>query len=571
MLPGAEHRLARPDVHEHPLVDFIEIERLRGDVLEVPVQDAGAGVDGHRGVGVERRVAPGHAAADRGPRLGLRHPEVDPVEVRVVAARDPGVAAGAQVVRELRPGVAARLVRPRRRVEAPALLPRRRVVAADEARLAREAVAAAQPLHERPAGHERPARVAEAVRVIGDGRLPDLLAGPGVEGDEARVGRGQEEPLAVDGEVAARPGVAGRVDRHPVLPDEVAGGRVEGLHDRADPGHVEHAVVGDGRGGVPAALGEGPDPGQLQVADVAAVDVGQPAVAPGLVVAPDHQPVVRIRVAQHGVGDRPIAVDGAGRGDSGLARAGGRSRGTGRGRRGPRRRGRRWDGGVRTRCRGSLRPRRIRSARQRGDGDGRARVERRLPRGRAVRLEHVGHDLDVGRIAEGARPVGRHRQPHPVEEIARGQVAPELQEARPRQRRGLEAPLQVRLVADGALARVAGAPSFGLRRGVEGGSDLLPRRHRIRRAPERGSAGQPNGREPHPIVPSSSHHAICRFPGAAQPFAGSRGTRQVPGGAAGCDRPRRRAPTSGEGGRYGFSSAARSSSRRWPARMPSML
>jgi len=268
VLAGAEDGPAPADVDEHPLVDLVEVEGLAGHVLEVPGEVPVAGPEGDGRVGVEGGVVHRHAAAPRHPRLGLGDPEVDEVEGGVVAAGDPGVAAAAQEVGHVGPGVPAGLVGPRDGIEAPQPLAGGRVVTADEAALQRVAVAAAQPLHEGAVDHHRTARVAEPFSVVGDDGVPHPLAGAGVEGDQPGVGGGHEQLVFVDGEVPAHARVAGRRHLHLVLPDKVAGGGVEGLHHRADAREEHHPVVDDRRRRVPAALVHRPDPRQLQLPDV---------------------------------------------------------------------------------------------------------------------------------------------------------------------------------------------------------------------------------------------------------------------------------------------------------------
>ena len=47
-LADVEHGLLIANVHEHPFEDLVVIERLAGNVLEVPLQLAGVGVERHR-------------------------------------------------------------------------------------------------------------------------------------------------------------------------------------------------------------------------------------------------------------------------------------------------------------------------------------------------------------------------------------------------------------------------------------------------------------------------------------------------------------------------------------------
>ena len=225
----------------------------------------------------------------------------------------------------------------------------------------------------------------------------------------------------VDGEVAARAGELARLDAHLVLPDQVAGARVEGLHDRAEAGEVEHAAVRDRRGRVPSALVHGPHPLQLQLADVVPRDRVERAVAPGLVVPPHHQPVARIGIAQSLVGDRREVLHLAR--DRHAPRHGRRRRarvGPPRPALGPR----------------GYRRRRVRlTCRHVADRDGGGGGQRLVAGGRAVRREQVCDDVEIGLLPEAARAVGGHRYPNPVEQLLRGAASPVAQEVRPRQGR----------------------------------------------------------------------------------------------------------------------------------------
>ena len=84
-------------IDQHALIHDVEVERLARRMLEVPLNPSGGRVQRQRRVGVQRVLSRRHAAARRHPRLRLRRADVEKTEVRVVAARDPGVAARAQI------------------------------------------------------------------------------------------------------------------------------------------------------------------------------------------------------------------------------------------------------------------------------------------------------------------------------------------------------------------------------------------------------------------------------------------------------------------------------------------
>ena len=204
--------------------------------------------------------------------------------------------------------------------------------------------AAASARDDLAAGHDRPRCLQRGVYgVVEDLRLPHHLAGDRVEGHQVVVAGGVEEQAVVDGDGALGGGqpahvlaeVVGQVA--PVLPDEVAGRRVDGLDDVAGVGHVEHAAVGEGRS-LLASLVQGAGPHQAQVAHVVAVDLVEGAVAPAVEGAPPHEPVFRRRVAEHGIGHRhEVGRRRLRRGGGGLDGEPEQDQGRGRGR--PHRRG----------------------------------------------------------------------------------------------------------------------------------------------------------------------------------------------------------------------------------------
>src|SRR5262249_46417046 len=134
-LADREQRLLAADIDEHALVDLVEVERLAGRMLEVPLERAGVGIQRERRARVERAVERGVAAARGHPRLRLRDAPVGRVEIGIVGPGNPRVAAGAVIVLHVAPGVGAALSSGRDRAEPPELVPVLRVVRADEALL----------------------------------------------------------------------------------------------------------------------------------------------------------------------------------------------------------------------------------------------------------------------------------------------------------------------------------------------------------------------------------------------------------------------------------------------------
>ena len=210
-LADGEERLLGADVHRHLLVDLVEIQRFAGLVLEAPDQRAGVGVEPDGGGGVLRGVEGPGAAADRHPRLGLRDAPEREVDVGVVAAGDPRLAALPHHVGQVVPGVAARLAGVGHGVELPGQRAGPGVVGADEAALGLVALAAAEALDHLALHDDRAAGVGEALVGVGDHRGPHHRAGARVEGDHLGVAGGQEDLVVVDGDVAH---AAGRRCRH---------------------------------------------------------------------------------------------------------------------------------------------------------------------------------------------------------------------------------------------------------------------------------------------------------------------------------------------------------------------
>ena len=171
-------------------------------------------------LGVQRLVESRHSAAGRHPGLGLRGSPVGEVELGIVAAGDPRLAAAAKHHRLLAPGVAAGFLRARDGVEAPLDLPGLCVERGDEAAFLLETVAAVQALNEFPFDDDGAGGRAVALGRIGEPRFPHSLARARVEGDDARVARRHEELVFEDRQVAHGPALVGT---GAILPDQFPG------------------------------------------------------------------------------------------------------------------------------------------------------------------------------------------------------------------------------------------------------------------------------------------------------------------------------------------------------------
>ena len=254
--------------------------------LEVPRQLAGCGIQRQHAVRVERVAV--RLARHAGPRLGLRGRPVGQVGLRVVAARNPGVGAGAERQRQVAPGIAPRLPGPRDGGGAPHLLSGIRIVGRDEADVVLVVLAAGHSGDDVAVHHDRAAGVAIAQAVVGDGVIPDHLAGGRVQGHDVGVGRVDEDLVAVDGDRARAHAGADRVEEvgrgielPAVLPEAVPGRRVHRLHDVAGAGDEHHAVVHERRR-LAEPLSDLPAPDELQLVDVLPADLIQRAVAPAV-------------------------------------------------------------------------------------------------------------------------------------------------------------------------------------------------------------------------------------------------------------------------------------------------
>ena len=482
-LADREDQLLAAGVDEHALVHLVEVQRLARRVLEMPRQLAVVDVERDGRGRVERGVEDRVAAARRHPRLGLRDAPVGEVQIGIVAAGDPGLAALAEGVGDLAPRLPAGLAGVRQRVELPGELPGRGVVGADEAAVGAEARAALQPLDHLAARHDRTARVREPQGPVGDHRRPDVLAVARVESDQPGIGGGENDLVLVDREVAHRP--------HPdlldgtdlVFPDEIARRRVDRLHDVPRLHDVHRAAVDDRHVLVRAdVVPDRPDPRQPQVLHVVAGDLGERAVAPRLVVAARHQPVARRRIAQHLVGDRHVVLHFTTHGQA--ARRGRRAAAAG---------GDRIAFGVdaaaaraRAATRGSLSAsasrtcgaaagvgRLGRGLRLRGGplarGDGADRYRRRRgqrlrARGRAVGPQDVGDDREVLIVAETGA-AGRHRRADESEERVDTLRAPDVHEVGARELRRFVSAAQIGDVTTGAARLIGRAAGIDLCRG----------------------------------------------------------------------------------------------------------
>ena len=244
---------------------------------------------------------------------------VDQVELRVVAADHPRRGMAARGARQPAPGVATRLIRGGGGVDAPQLFSGADVVGGDEtAPRTRARRIAPRPGNQLALHDDRSSRLRDALAIVGPFGFPDHLSGACVQRDEKRVVRGQEDLVVVDRDVAIAIPRAGDVrdvlrEVAAVLPQQVAGRRIERLDDVLDVGEKHDPVVDDRLDFLIAVLHRsGPD--QPQFVDGVRVNLGERAVAPQAVAVAEADPVLGRRLPQHDVGDRHEAVQQLGHG-----------------------------------------------------------------------------------------------------------------------------------------------------------------------------------------------------------------------------------------------------------------
>ena len=212
-------------------------------------------------------------------------------------------------VRDVAPGVAARLVGPRDRPRAPYLFAGRGVERREHARFGAAFGLAAPARDDFAVRDDRPRAVLCAAPVVENLGFPRERAGARVERVREVVGAIVENQVAVDREVAVdrrERDVVVVVVLHgpPVFPDEIAGRRVDGLRDVVRVREEHHAVMHE-RCAFLHALAERPRPDEAELRDVARVDLRERAVAPMIQRAAPRQPVGGVGILQHGIGDGP--------------------------------------------------------------------------------------------------------------------------------------------------------------------------------------------------------------------------------------------------------------------------
>ena len=95
-------------IDQDALEHFVQVEVLARRMAEKPFQLAGIGIQRQGRVGIGGGAV-ARAAQVAPPGLGLGRAPIGRVELRIIGAGDPGLGAGALIVRQAAPGVAAGL------------------------------------------------------------------------------------------------------------------------------------------------------------------------------------------------------------------------------------------------------------------------------------------------------------------------------------------------------------------------------------------------------------------------------------------------------------------------------
>ncbi len=150
---------------------------------------------------------------------------------------------------------------------------------------------------------------------IGERRVPKDVARARAERDHVRIARRKKYLVLRDRDTANAAIPGGLIGTHARFPDEIAGFRIDRLHDVAGAREIHHAVVDDGRCLIRTRVVHRPDPRELQVLHVVARDLIERAVAPPVVIPAEDEPVARRRILQHLRRHRDVVLHFASDGD----------------------------------------------------------------------------------------------------------------------------------------------------------------------------------------------------------------------------------------------------------------
>ena len=209
--------------------------------------------------------------------------------------------------RHVAPRLVAKLAGQRNRARPPHLFSCLRVVRGDDARVV-AGVGLALPAGDHLAvGDDRTGARTRALLRLHHGGLPDHVPGVHVHRIDLIVGAAVNQRAAPHRDVPVGAAIDAFRKLPAMLPHQIAGLRIDRGDDVARTRDVHHAVV-DERRRLDAARSKPARPHHLQARDVVAIDLIERAVAPAVERAPPRQPVGRVRLPQHFIGDRHVAL-----------------------------------------------------------------------------------------------------------------------------------------------------------------------------------------------------------------------------------------------------------------------
>src|SRR3990172_12197034 len=286
------HASMEDGVDENALVGAVVVPEVMGDLLEVPDDFAGVGIDRHDAIGVEVLTHSSRSVEVGG---GVPDAPVEEVEPGIVGARHPG---GAPSIFPAvsRPGLVPLLAGSGNGVEPPAELSRLPVESDDVPPMGRVSAGRAHDDHvfddDRGSGD-----VAAEIGAVLDVDLEHLLTRLRVEGDDEVIDRSEVQVAVAEGDapVLVPVGAVLLGNGVEVVPQPFAGSRVEGEHPVLRTDDVED-TVGYERGRLEPEVdyAQLERPGDLQPFHIRGVDLIERAESPGLVVPAVSQPVLRL-------------------------------------------------------------------------------------------------------------------------------------------------------------------------------------------------------------------------------------------------------------------------------------
>ena len=292
---GDHHHLARLSVDWH-LAENRDVRRVPipgvvGGELVVPAHLSRVGVERQQGIAVEVVAEPDITVEIwTGVSGSIEHE----VRVRIVGAGRPHAGAGRGA--DVRPGVPSWFPRPRNGHRPPDALAGLHVVGVDET--GNQVLPAGDTDDELVLDDERCDRRGVAFLVLDDLGVPQHGAGARVQRDDVGVERGHEEAVAENAKAPVdRPAAHAHVRRElaAIAPERPTGSRVDRPRQVVLARDVEHAVDHQRRRFELAAAGVGLErPLVHQTVDVLRRELRQRAMPSPVVLAAEHQPLIRV-------------------------------------------------------------------------------------------------------------------------------------------------------------------------------------------------------------------------------------------------------------------------------------